>query len=195
MTEPPGAGAAGSASNFAVPLSDDIQGAVSFQRYGAQATITGVELAPLVKHRGENGWFAEVFRLREGEVEGVADSPFHLRQVSAAYAEPGRINAFHIHPKKQQDELWIVVQGALTVWLIDCRSHSATNGVRQRVQLSAEEPARLHIPAGVAHGYRAGPNGGLLMYGMNQQFDPADPNEGRLAWDYFGGELWAEDRG
>jgi dTDP-4-dehydrorhamnose 3,5-epimerase len=30
---------------------------------------------------------------------------------------------------------------------------------------------------------------------MNGQFDPADPNEGRLPWDHFGAELWEPDRG
>jgi dTDP-4-dehydrorhamnose 3,5-epimerase len=33
------------------------------------------------------------------------------------------------------------------------------------------------------------------VYGMNQQFDQASPNEGRLPWDHFGAELWGEDRG
>jgi dTDP-4-dehydrorhamnose 3,5-epimerase len=30
---------------------------------------------------------------------------------------------------------------------------------------------------------------------MNSQFDVQDPNEGRLAWDFFGAELWEDDRG
>ena len=53
----------------------------------------------------------------------------------------------------------------------------------------------LHIPTGVAHGYKAGPDGALLAYAMNSQFNIDDPNEGRLPWDHFGAELWEEDRG
>lgn len=118
-----------------------------------------------------------------------------IRQLSASHAAPGRINAFHIHPRCGQNELWTVLQGQLLVWLVDCRADSATAGVRQRVLLNAEEPAQLYIPAGVAHGYRAGADGALLVYAMDQQFDPADPDEGRLPWDHFGAGLWEEDRG
>jgi dTDP-4-dehydrorhamnose 3,5-epimerase len=53
----------------------------------------------------------------------------------------------------------------------------------------------LHIPSGVAHGYQAGTEGALLVYAMNSQFSLQDSNEGRLPWDYFGSELWEEDRG
>lgn len=150
----------------------------------------------LRKHRAENGWFAELFRLSGGAVEGTPEgAEFPLRQLSASHAAPGRINAFHVHPRRGQNELWTVLQGQLLVWLVDCRAGSPTAGVRQRVLLSGEEPARLFIPAGVAHGYRAGPAGALLVYAMDRQFDAADPDEGRLPWDHFGAGLWEEDRG
>ncbi|HEX2191438.1 MAG TPA: dTDP-4-dehydrorhamnose 3,5-epimerase family protein [Longimicrobiaceae bacterium] len=156
-----------------------------------------MSVRPLRKHRAENGWFAEVLRLSGGAVEGAGDddAPTLLRQLSASGAAPGRINAFHVHPRRGQNELWTVLQGQLLVWLVDCRAGSATAGVRQRVVLSGEEPALLRIPAGVAHGYRAGPEGALLVYAMDQQFDAADPDEGRLPWDHFGAGLWEEDRG
>lgn len=151
---------------------------------------------PLRKHRAENGWFAELFRLSGGVVEGTPErAGMLLRQLSASHAAPARINAFHVHPRRGQNELWTVLHGQLLVWLVDCRAGSPTAGVRQRVVLSGEEPVRLHIPAGVAHGYRAGPEGALLVYAMDQQFDPADPDEGRLPWDHFGAALWEEDRG
>jgi dTDP-4-dehydrorhamnose 3,5-epimerase len=153
-----------------------------------------VHLAPIRKHRSENGWFAEIFRVDDGTVAPPAKS-FELRQLSVASARPFRINAFHIHPRLQQDESWVVLGGAFTVWLVDCRLSSPTVGVHQKVLLSAEDPAILFIPAGVAHGYRAGHEGGLLLYGMNQQFDGEDPNEGRIPWDHFGAELWDEERG
>jgi dTDP-4-dehydrorhamnose 3,5-epimerase len=178
-----------------VRLLDDVHEAVSFQSYEPQPAVAGVELIRLRKHRAQNGWFAEIFRLDGGSVQTSAGGSLELRQVSTAYADPHRINAFHIHPKVPQDELWVVLQGSLTVWLVDCRKDSESSGVRQRVQLSGEEPALLSIPAGVAHGYRAGKDGALLLYAMNQQFDARDPNEGRLPWDHFGREIWEEDRG
>ena len=136
----------------------------------------------------------EYLRLTEGRAEGL-DVPFEVRQVSFSWAVPGRINAFHVHPKEVQDEVWCVVAGTLLVWLVDVRAGSPTAGHKRAYVLSGEAPGLLYIPSGVAHGYKAGPEGALLVYAMNNQFNPKDPNEGRLPWDAFGAELWEEDRG
>lgn len=176
-------------------LTEDAAEALSFQSYAPTPGIDEVWVKRLRKHRAENGWFAEFLRLDAGRVELEGEGGFLLRQLSLSRAEAGRINAFHLHPKRPQNELWSVVEGQLLVCLADCRKHSETSGQVQRIILSAEEPALLHIPAGVAHGYKAGRSGALLLYGMDQQFDAADPNEGRLPWDFFGAELWEEDKG
>ncbi|KKL52203.1 hypothetical protein LCGC14_2287850 [marine sediment metagenome] len=168
--------------------------AMTFQDYPPPDPIEGVFVAPLKKHRALEGSFMEYLRLAGGKVEGI-EADFEVRQVSLSRAVPDRINAFHLHPKKVQDELWTVVDGAMMVWLVDVRDGSPTAGARRCVLLSGEEPAILHIPTGVAHGYKAGPEGALLVYTMNSQFDSADPNEGRLPWDHFGAELWETDRG
>ncbi len=168
--------------------------ALTFQDYGPQPEIEGVSLTPLTKHRAVEGSFMEYLRITDGVAEGVGEG-FQVRQVSLAEAAGGRINAFHVHPKEIQDEFWCVVAGAMQVWLVDLREGSPTVGNRRCVVLSGEAPARLLIPTGVAHGYRAGAEGAMLLYTMNGQFNPADPNEGRLPWDHFGAELWEEDRG
>lgn len=180
----------------AVALSESVERALSFQAYEQGPLIEGVRNTKLRKHRSENGWFTELLKLdMGGAVEGTSSPGMSVRQVSCSYAEPGRINAFHIHPLKIQDELWTVLSGTLLVWLIDCRSGSGSEGVKRSIVLSGEEPSQLLIPAGVAHGYRAGSRGATLLYVMNQQFDPERPNEGRLPWDFFGSELWEDDRG
>lgn len=175
-------------------LSDTAQQALTFQDYPAAAAIEGVWVNALKKRRSDNGFFMEVARFTDGRFENLP-VPFELRQLSVSRAEPGRVNAFHIHPNEPQNELWTVLEGQLKVWLVDLRASSATEGSRRAVILSGEEPVQLHIPAGVAHGYQAGPAGALLLYGMDQQFNLDKPNEGRLPWDFFGTELWAEDRG
>ncbi|MGH7458064.1 MAG: dTDP-4-dehydrorhamnose 3,5-epimerase family protein [Longimicrobiaceae bacterium] len=176
-------------------LTPETLDSLTFEEYGSGPGIEGAWRRPLRKHRSENGWFLELYRLDAGRVEGPEGERVTLRQLSVSYADPGRVNAFHIHPNQPQNEAWTVVRGQLLVWLVDCRASSASAGVQQRVVLSAEEPELLHIPAGVAHGYRAGSEGALLVYGMDQQFDPRSPNEGRLAWDHFGAGLWEKDRG
>jgi dTDP-4-dehydrorhamnose 3,5-epimerase len=177
-----------------VMLDPDVLAALSIQRYDPQPEIGGVLHQPLRKHRALEGAFMEHLRLEGGQVEGLPVG-FEVRQISLSWAVPGRINAFHLHPKRVQDELWCVIAGELKVWLVDVRKDSPTRGNKRAYLLSGEAPALLYIPSGVAHGYRAGARGATLLYAMNSQFDPRDPNEGRLPWDYFGAELWEEDRG
>ena len=177
-----------------IKLTPEHAKALTFQDYSPQPNIEGVFGAKLTKHRALEGSFMEYLRLGGGVADGLPVE-LEVRQISFAEAAPGRINAFHLHPKKIQDELWCVVAGEMMVWLVDLREGSPTVGVKRREILSGEQPTVLHIPSGVAHGYMAGADGALLVYAMNSQFDPADPNEGRLPWDHFGEELWEEDRG
>lgn len=173
-------------------LSAKAQTALYYQEYTAQPSLEGVVHQPLKKHRSLEGAFMEYLRISEGKIEGT---DFEPRQISVSWAVPGRINAFHIHPKTIQDELWCVLQGELLIWLADVREESTTHGQRRSFVLSGEAPALLLIPSGVAHGYRAGHGGAVLLYAMNSQFNLADPNEGRLPWDFFGPDLWADDKG
>ena len=178
----------------AVKIIPEVLEHLTFQSYQPQPTIAGVTHIPLDKHRALEGWFMEYLRLTKGAVEGLPIT-FEPRQFSLAEAVPGRINAFHLHPKGRQDELWCVIRGTLLVWLVDVRRDSPTTGAKRRVVLDGGLPTLLYIPSGIAHGYKAGPDGALLLYAMNAQFEAADPNEGRLPWDHFGPDLWEEDRG
>ncbi|WP_299425589.1 dTDP-4-dehydrorhamnose 3,5-epimerase family protein [uncultured Meiothermus sp.] len=175
-------------------LEEQALAALSYQNYTPPLEVEGVLLQPLRKHRSLEGAFMEHLRLSGGLVQGLP-TPFEARQISVSWAAPGRVNAFHLHPRRTQDELWCVLEGELLVWLVDVRADSATQGHRRYFLLSGEAPALLLIPSGVAHGYRAGHRGAVLLYAMNDQFNPADPNEGRLPWDFFGAELWADDKG
>jgi dTDP-4-dehydrorhamnose 3,5-epimerase len=177
-----------------IELLPDLQPQLTFETYPEPRAIEGVWLHPLRKNRSENGWFMEYARLGDGRVQNTP-APLEPRQISVSSAEAGRVNAFHIHTKLPQNEIWTVIHGQLLVWLVDCRKDSSTTGVKRRVVLSGEQPMQLHIPAGVAHGYKAGSSAATLLYMMDQQFDLSDPNEGRLPWDTFGADLWTEDRG
>ncbi len=170
------------------------QDALTFQQYEPSLRIEGVWYHALTEHRTLEGTFMEYLRLSDGRADGLP-APFEVRQMSVSWAVPGRLNAFHVHPKRIQDELWCVINGAALVWLIDLREDSAMPNRRESYVLSGEAPGLLHIPWGVAHGYKAGPTGAMLLYAANDQFDRQDPNEGRLPWDFFGPELWQENRG
>ncbi|WP_412030006.1 dTDP-4-dehydrorhamnose 3,5-epimerase family protein [Deinococcus yunweiensis] len=177
-----------------IPLAPEYARALTFETYPAAPQIGGVWVHALKKNRSENGAFMEYLRLDD---HGVQHLPGTLtpRQISVSWAAPGRVNAFHIHVKQVQNEIWCVLQGQLTIWLVDCRDGSPTVGVKRKLVLSGEQPMLVHIPSGVAHGYQAGDQGATLLYTMDAQFDLGDPNEGRLPWNHFGDDLWAEDRG
>ena len=179
---------------MSIPLEAQAAAQLTFQQYGPQPVIDGVVYHPLKKHHALEGDFMEFLRLTGGLLEGLP-FPFEVRQLSFSSAAPHRMNAFHVHPKVVQDELWCVVTGTLRVWLVDVRAGSPTAGVQRAYLLTGEQPALLHIPTGVAHGYQAGAEGALLVYAMNSQFNIQDPNEGRLPWDCFGAALWEVDRG
>lgn len=175
-------------------LDPDITPHITTQSYDPQKPIEGVVYQPLKKHRSLEGSFMEHIRLTDGKISDLPVA-FDVKQISVSQAEPLRINAFHIHHKDMQDELWCVLHGSLLVWLVDVRADSSTTKVKWKTLLTGEEPGLLYIPTGVAHGYKAGREGATLLYAMSNQFNPADPNEGRLPWDYFGKELWEEERG
>lgn len=178
----------------AIELAPEYASRLSFENYPPAPQVEGVWVQTLRKNRGENGAFMEVLRLGTQGVQGLP-GPLVPQQLSVSWASPGRINAFHIHVREEQNELWCVLQGQLLVWLLDCRAASPTLGARRRLILSGEQPALLHIPSGVAHGYRAAEEGATLLYAMDAQFDLAHPNEGRLPWDHLGAGLWEGDRG
>jgi dTDP-4-dehydrorhamnose 3,5-epimerase len=183
-----------STTPHAIRLATEYASALTFESYPAAPQIDGVWVQALKKNRSENGAFMEYLRLDEYGVQGLPGS-LTPRQISVSWAAPGRINAFHIHVKQEQNEIWCVLQGQLMIWLVDCRKGSSTLGVKRKLVLSGEQPMLVHIPSGVAHGYQAAEHGATLLYSMDAQFDIGNPNEGRLSWDSFGLELWIADKG
>ena len=181
-------------STHKIELAPEYASVLKFESYPTAPQIEGVWFHALKKNRSENGAFMEYLRLDD---EGVQGLPGQLvpRQISVSWAAPGRINAFHIHVKQEQNEIWCVLQGQLMIWLVDCRAGSPTLGVRRKLVFSGEQPLVVFIPSGVAHGYQAADQGATLLYTMDAQFDISDPNEGRLPWNHFGEDLWAEDMG
>jgi dTDP-4-dehydrorhamnose 3,5-epimerase len=177
-----------------IELTDDVMAALTIQQYGAQPQIDGVFYHPLKKHRALESDFMEYMRLTGGTMDNFPHQ-FEPRQISLATAAPGRINAFHLHPKVEQNEMWCVIAGRMKAWLVDIRKDSPTVGVKRQFVLNGEEPGFLFIPTGVAHGFQSGRDGATLLYAMNSQFNFDDPNEGRLPWDFFGADLWEADRG
>jgi dTDP-4-dehydrorhamnose 3,5-epimerase len=136
--------------------------------------IGGVILKPLKVFCDDRGFLMEVLR---------ADDPFFrgFGQTTYTVAYPGTIKAFHWH--RRQDDLWFVAAGMAQVVLYDLREASPTFRQTDVYYLGDHNRQLLVIPTGVAHGYRVlGNDPVLLLYHTTESYNPADPDEERLAY-------------
>lgn len=175
-------------------LSDEARRAFRVQDYTPKPQIKGVEIVELARHTDDGGSFTELGRFTAGA--SAAFPGFALAQVSYSEMEPGAIKAFHLH--RTQTDIWYVPPGdRLLLVLIDVRSGSPTEGVRNRLVLGDGRSYLVLIPPGVAHGCRnlASARGGIIYF-TNAHFSPTPDScdEGRLPWDFAGADLWESAR-
>ena len=176
-------------------FSPEAKRAFQLQAYGGAPTIEGVRLIELVRHADDGGAMTELARLSDARAAGLGD--FVVRQVNYSEVAPGTIKAFHLHAR--QTDVWFVPPSdRMLVVLLDVRSGSRTEGVRQRIVLGNGSSRLLVIPPGVAHGVRnVGESRGSILYFTDLHFspEPAACDEGRLPWDYAGAAVWEVTRG
>lgn len=156
---------------------------------GRAGRIHDVQVKTFVKHADHRGFFIE--QLKRGDLDD-AGRPFLPEQWfaqmsrSLVYARGGNppelIKAFHWH--KKQWDYWDIVVGNARVVLVDLRADSPTSGVVQTLILGENSPQMVAIPPLVAHGYQVlGLENVHLVYYVTEPYSPADPDEGRIAWD------------
>jgi dTDP-4-dehydrorhamnose 3,5-epimerase len=137
--------------------------------------IEGVVVKECVVHSDDRGVLIEILRDDEPVFREVKQSTFTL-------AYPGVIKAFHWH--RRQWDVWFFVSGMAQVVMHDLRSSSATAGRTDVLYMGDRRPLVVAIPPLVVHGYRvlgAEPCG--LIYHTTEHYDPADPDEERIAHD------------
>jgi dTDP-4-dehydrorhamnose 3,5-epimerase len=176
-------------------FSPDAARAFQLQTYGPASVIDGVALLTLARHADDGGSLTELARLADGRAEGL--DGFIVRQVNYSEMAPGAIKAFHLHGR--QTDVWYVPPGdRMLVVLLDVRKGSRTEGTRMRLMLGNGASRLLRIPPGVAHGVRnLGPGPGRVVYFTDLHFsaEPSSCDEGRLPWDFAGGDVWEVTRG
>jgi dTDP-4-dehydrorhamnose 3,5-epimerase len=154
-----------------------------------QGRIDGVMLKTFRKHTDQRGYFIEQLKRGDLDDEGrpfIPAQPFAQMSRSLAYARGGNppelIKAFHWH--KRQWDYWDIVAGNARVVLVDLREDSPTAGRIQPIVLGENSPKMVAIPPYVAHGYQAlDLHDVILNYYVTEPYDPADPDEGRIAYD------------
>lgn len=163
-----------------------MDGTPSAQRIGR---IHDVRVKTFVKHADQRGFFIEQLKRGDRDDDGhpfIDDPPFAQMSRSLVYARGGNppelIKAFHWH--KRQWDYWDIVVGNARVVLVDLRPDSPTCGTIQTLFLGENSPRMVAIPPLVAHGYQClGMQDVHLVYYVTEPYNPADPDEGRIAWD------------
>jgi len=139
--------------------------------------IDGVEIKELILHPDDRGMFTEVLKSTDLFLE---THPF--AQISHTVTYPGVIKAFHWH--KYQTDYWYCVVGNIRVGLVDIRPGSPTEGEKMSICIGEWGRKVIKIPPGVAHGYQVlGQEPAQLIYYTTEPYNPAQPDEERIAWD------------
>lgn len=166
----------------------DLIDKLSLQDYSPGRSIEGVRLIDFDFHVDDGGDFHEIARMRNGVIVGLEG--FELKQINRSRFNPGLVKAFHLHLK--QDEVWAVHPlDRLLVGLVDTRKGSKTEGTRMRFILGGGKSRMLYIPKGIAHGAAVLDEKPVdVLYLVNENFSPTDPDEWRLPWDLLGRDFW-----
>jgi dTDP-4-dehydrorhamnose 3,5-epimerase len=156
--------------------------------YAKPAPIEGVKTLRLARFTDDRGFFLEIFRSRANGAAGRELADF-FQGVSVAQMNfsivdaEGHVKGLHYHLK--QDDIWFVPPPSKAKFvLFDVRKNSPTFGKTQVLVAGGGLDALVRIPAGVAHGYRPLTNPCALLYFVTETFDPAAPDELRIAWDH-----------
>jgi dTDP-4-dehydrorhamnose 3,5-epimerase len=131
--------------------------------------LPDVVYSELEIHSDPRGSFAELMR--------VDAYPERFVQSNHSKSGAGVLRGLHYH--RRQADLWYVVRGTAQVALADLRARTP-NPAAATVVMSAETPATLYIPAGVAHGFLALTDVELI-YWVSNYFDGSD--EYGITWD------------
>lgn len=139
----------------------------------SSSVIEGVVVAPLKLLPNARGRLMEIVRR-----DDPGAIPFEQVYLTSTY--PGVVKAWYRH-HRQVDQI-ASIRGLVRLVLFDGRVDSATHSVVQEIYLGELAPRLVRIPTGVWHGFQAvGTEEAFLLHLNSHTFDPAHPDEDRLA--------------
>lgn len=159
------------------------------QDYSKKKVIDGVKIVAVKKFFGEDGTFEELTQVNEhGNLEAFPD--FKVRQINRSKILSGSVKAWHLH-FKQEDVWYVPAEDHMILGLWDLRNDSDTKDLKMRIIMGGGSAKLVLIPKGVAHGVvNVANKPGTILYFVNEQFNPSDPDEKRLKWDAAGADFW-----
>ena len=124
-----------------------------------------IRLYPRQRRGDARGWLLKCI---DGHEAGL---PAATGEFYVVMAQPGQIRGGHFHPLAQ--EWFTLLQGRATLLLAD-----PATGERAEIALVADAPVTVHMPAGIAHAFRAEQGEDeppmLLCAYSDRLYDPAD---------------------
>lgn len=117
----------------------------------AETPIPGAFVVEAERSEDERGFFTRTWCTEELAAHGL-DS--RLAQCSASFSRlRGTLRGMHYQAAPDREaKLVRCVRGAVHDVIVDARAGSATEGRYFAITLSADAPAMLYVPEGVAHG-------------------------------------------
>lgn len=124
----------------------------------------GVQRRTLTANLDDRGSFTEIFRAEWGlQVQPVQWNLVHSRGLV--------LRGVHVHLR--HTDYFLLASGHASVGLHDLRPGSPTEGQSSVVHMTADEPAGIVIPPGVAHGFFFHVPS-IHVYAVSQYWDKAD---------------------
>jgi dTDP-4-dehydrorhamnose 3,5-epimerase len=121
-------------------------------------------LRDLAMHKDARGAVTEIFRAEWGaRVEPI--------QWNTVVSSPRVLRGVHLHLK--HSDYLLLLQGRMSLGLVDLRSGSATERLACSVELTGERLTAVEIPPGVAHGFYYHEQS-IHIYAVDHYWDLAD---------------------
>ncbi len=141
----------------------------------AEKLIDGAAVKDLKVIPDERGMLAEILRCDEKIFRKFG-------QVYFTTAYPGVVKGWHYH--KVQWDHFACVHGTVKLVLYDAREGSPTFGRINEFFLGLRNPRLVCIPPLVYHGFKGvGEEECVMINVPTEPYDPARPDEYRVAWD------------
>lgn len=142
--------------------------------------LGGVKVIHTRRFVDARGWFSEAF---SEHWRAQADIAVHFVQDNLSWSEKtDTLRGLHAQRAPMaQAKLVSVVAGAIFDVVIDCRQGSPSFGQYRTIELSADVPSLLYVPAGFCHGFLTTEPATMVCYKVDNFYSPE--HETGIRWD------------
>ena len=128
--------------------------------------IPGVHIWEPQVHRDHRGAFFELFNQKVLKELGVS---FSTAQMNVSHSRHGAVRGLHFQKGEHaQAKCVTAMDGTIRDIILDMRPESDAFGHVMTIDLDAQRPAMVYVPAGCAHGFAALSEEVTVLYAVDQ---------------------------